>query len=44
LGLLRDDAVASESDLVHGEVIALPILLLALVLVLRGFRAAGFPS
>src|SRR5439155_4163872 len=39
----RDSAVTSESDLVRGELIALPILLVALLLVFRGVRAALLP-
>jgi RND superfamily putative drug exporter len=43
LAVMRDGAVTSESDLVRGELIALPILLVALLLVFRGLRAAVIP-
>jgi len=43
LAVMRDGAVTSKSDLVRGELIALPILLVALLLVFRGLRAAVIP-
>ena len=38
--VMRDEMRTSQSDLVRGEAIALPILLLALLFVFRGWRAA----
>ena len=43
LAVMRDSAVTSQSDLFRGELFALPILLLALLLVFRGLRAALMP-
>jgi len=43
LAVMRDTAVTSQSDLFRGELIALPVLLLALLLVFRGLRAALLP-
>jgi RND superfamily putative drug exporter len=43
LAVMRDSAVTSQSDLFRGELIALPVLLLALLLVFRGLRAALLP-
>jgi RND superfamily putative drug exporter len=40
---MRDEMASSQNDLVHGELIALPILLLALLFVFRGWRAALLP-
>ena len=41
--VMRDEMRTSQSDLVRGEAIALPILLLALLFVFRGWRAALVP-
>jgi putative drug exporter of the RND superfamily len=43
LAVMRDSAVTSQSDLFRGELFALPVLLLALLLVFRGLRAALLP-
>ena len=43
LAVSRDQMAATQSDLVKGELIALPILLLALLLVFRGWRSALMP-
>jgi putative drug exporter of the RND superfamily len=43
LAVMRDEMMATQSDLYKGELIALPILLLALLLVFRGWRAAVLP-
>jgi putative drug exporter of the RND superfamily len=43
LAVSRDEMATSESDLARGELIALPILLLALLFVFRGWRAALLP-
>ena len=43
LGLMRDGMQASQSDLIRGEIIALPILLVALVFIFGGVRAALLP-
>ena len=43
LAVMHDQMMTSESDLVKGEGIAIPILLLALLLVFRGFRPALIP-
>jgi putative drug exporter of the RND superfamily len=43
LGLMRDGMTSSQEDLVHGEIIALPILLIALVFIFGGLRAALLP-
>jgi RND superfamily putative drug exporter len=41
--VMRDQMSTSQTDLVHGEAIALPLLLLALLFVFRGWRAALLP-
>jgi RND superfamily putative drug exporter len=43
LGVNQDGMVASQSDLYRGEAIALPVLLLALFFIFRGWRAALLP-
>jgi RND superfamily putative drug exporter len=43
LAVMHDQELTMSSDLVHGEAIALPILLVALLLVFRGVRAALIP-
>ena len=43
LAVIRDQMTATQSDLVKGELIALPILLLALFFVFRGWRSALMP-
>src|SRR4051812_31165316 len=43
LAVLYDGATSSESDLAKGELIVLPILLIALLLIFRGVRAALMP-
>jgi len=43
LGVNRDGMVASQSDLYRGEAIALPVLLIALFFIFRGWRAALLP-
>ena len=43
LAVMRDQMATSEHDLVAGEVIALPLLLIALFFVFRGWRAALLP-
>ncbi|MEP7179217.1 MAG: MMPL family transporter [Pseudonocardiales bacterium] len=43
LAVDRDEMASSQSDLLRGEVIALPILLLALLFVFRGWRSALLP-
>ena len=43
LGANRDGMVASQSDLFRGEAIALPVLLIALFFIFRGWRAALLP-
>ena len=43
LAVSRDQMAATQSDLVKGELIALPILLLALLVVFRGWRSALMP-
>jgi RND superfamily putative drug exporter len=43
LAVSRDQMAATQTDLVKGEVIALPILLLALLVVFRGWRSALMP-
>jgi len=43
LAVMHDQMMTSESDLVKGEGITIPILLLALLLVFRGFRPALIP-
>jgi RND superfamily putative drug exporter len=41
--VMRDEMSTSQTDLVRGEAIALPILMLALLFVFRGWRAALLP-
>jgi putative drug exporter of the RND superfamily len=43
LGVNRDGMVAAQRDLYRGEAIALPVLLLALFFIFRGWRAAMLP-
>jgi RND superfamily putative drug exporter len=43
LGVMRDGMTSSQRDLMHGEMIALPILLIALVFIFGGLRAALLP-
>jgi RND superfamily putative drug exporter len=43
LGVNRDGMVASYNDLLRGEAIALPVLLLALFFIFRGWRASMLP-
>src|SRR3954451_1599532 len=43
LGVMRDEMVATQRDLFMGELIALPILLIALFFVFHGVRAALLP-
>jgi RND superfamily putative drug exporter len=43
LGVSRDNMVGSQNDLVRGEAIALPILLIALFFIFGGLRAALLP-
>ncbi|HEY7010492.1 MAG TPA: MMPL family transporter [Jatrophihabitantaceae bacterium] len=43
LGVMRDGMTSSQRDLMHGEIIALPILLIALVFIFGGLRAALLP-
>src|SRR3954468_8146215 len=43
LAVMRDEMASSEGDLIRGELIALPILLLALLFVFRGWRPALLP-
>src|SRR3954453_9041202 len=43
LGVMRDEMMATQRDLFMGELIALPILLIALFFVFRGVRAALLP-
>ena len=43
LGVMRDGMTASQHDLMRGEIIALPILLIALVFIFGGLRAAVLP-
>jgi putative drug exporter of the RND superfamily len=43
LGVNRDNMVASQNDLYRGEAIALPVLLIALFFIFRGWRAAMLP-
>src|SRR6516225_352974 len=43
LGVSRDNMVASYNDLERGEAVALPVLLLALFFIFRGWRAALLP-
>jgi RND superfamily putative drug exporter len=43
LGVMRDGMTSSQRDLMRGEIIALPILLIALVFIFGGLRAALLP-
>jgi RND superfamily putative drug exporter len=43
LGVNRDGMVASYNDLLRGEAVALPVLLIALLFIFRGWRAALLP-
>jgi putative drug exporter of the RND superfamily len=43
LGVNRDGMVASYNDLIRGEAVALPVLLIALFFIFRGWRAAMLP-
>ncbi|HVI37713.1 MAG TPA: MMPL family transporter, partial [Gaiellales bacterium] len=43
LGVMRDEMMATQRDLFMGELIALPILLIALFFVFHGVRAALLP-
>jgi RND superfamily putative drug exporter len=43
LGVMRDEMMATQRDLFMGELIALPILLVALFFVFHGIRAALLP-
>jgi RND superfamily putative drug exporter len=43
LGVMRDGMTSTQRDLMRGEIIALPILLIALVLIFGGLRAALLP-
>ena len=43
LAVMHEQMTAAQHDLVRGELLALPILLLALLLVFRGLRAAVLP-
>jgi putative drug exporter of the RND superfamily len=43
LGVMRDEMMATQDDLIMGELIALPILLVALFFVFHGVRAALLP-
>jgi putative drug exporter of the RND superfamily len=43
LGVMKDGMTAAESDLFRGELIALPILLVALFFIFGGLRAALLP-
>ena len=43
LGVMRDGMTSSQRDLMRGEIIALPILLIGLVLIFGGLRAALLP-
>jgi RND superfamily putative drug exporter len=43
LAVMHDESVTSQSDLARGEMISLPILLVALFFVFRGWRAAILP-
>jgi RND superfamily putative drug exporter len=43
LGVNRDGMVASYNDLLRGEAVALPVLVLALFFIFRGWRAAMLP-
>lgn len=41
--LMRDEMVTTEQDLFQGQMIVLPVILFALLLVFRGWRAAALP-
>jgi putative drug exporter of the RND superfamily len=41
--VMRDEMVTAQEDLVKGQMVALPLLLLALLLVFRGWRSASLP-
>jgi putative drug exporter of the RND superfamily len=41
--VMRDEMATSQEDLVKGQMVALPILLLALLVVFRGWRSATLP-
>ena len=43
LGVMRHEMMATQQDLIMGELIALPILLVALLFVFHGVRAALLP-
>ena len=43
LGVMRDGMLAVKSDLFRGEALALPVLLIALFFIFRGWRAALLP-
>lgn len=43
LGVMRDGMTSSQRDMVRGEIIALPVLLVALVFIFGGLRAALLP-
>jgi RND superfamily putative drug exporter len=43
LGVMRDGMTSSRRDLIRGEIVALPILLIALVFIVGGLRAALLP-
>ena len=43
LGVNRDGMIAGQNDLLRGEAIALPVLLIALFFIFRGWRAAMLP-
>ncbi|HZC52809.1 MAG TPA: MMPL family transporter, partial [Mycobacterium sp.] len=43
LGVMRDGMTSSQQDLIRGELIALPVLLIALVFIFGGLRAALLP-
>jgi putative drug exporter of the RND superfamily len=42
-GQMRDSMVATQHDLLHGELVSLPILLIALFFIFGGLRAALLP-
>jgi RND superfamily putative drug exporter len=43
LAVMHEEMKTSQNDLVRGQIITLPILLIALLFVFRGFRAAVLP-
>ena len=43
LGVMQDGMSAAQSDLFRGEALALPVLLIALFFIFRGWRAAMLP-